>query len=126
MATSYKFNDVKVNRYPRYFNTPNQKGLADKIAALENAETAIVFSSGMAAISNSILSNLKIGDHIILQNDLYGGTRNFIKTELPKFGIEFSFTSGTSSKDFEKEIRKNTKIIYIETPSNPKLKIIDL
>ena len=126
MATSYKFNDVKVNRYPRYFNTPNQKGLADKIAALENAETAIVFSSGMAAISTSILSNLKIGDHIILQNDLYGGTRNFIKTELSKFGIEFSFTSGTSSKDFEKEIRKNTKVIYIETPSNPKLKIIDL
>ena len=126
MATSYKFNDVKVNRYPRYFNTPNQKGLADKIAALENAESAIVFSSGMAAISTSLLSNLKTGDHVILQNDLYGGTRNFIKTELPKFGIEFSFTSDTSPEDFEKEIRKNTKVIYIETPSNPTLKIIDL
>ena len=126
MATSYKFNDVKENQYPRYFNTPNQKALADKIAALENAETAIVFSSGMAAISTSLLSNLKSGDHVILQNDLYGGTRNFIKKEFPKFGIEFSFTCGNSSKDFENEIRKNTKVIYIETPSNPRLKIIDL
>ena len=126
MATSYKFSDVKINRYPRYFNTPNQKGLADKIAALEGAEAAILFSSGMAAISTSLLSYLKSGDHVILQNDLYGGTRNFIKTELPKFGIEFTFTSGISSKDFEKEIRKNTKVIYVETPSNPKLKIIDL
>ena len=126
MATSYKFSDVKINRYPRYFNTPNQKGLADKIATLEGAEAAILFSSGMAAISTSLLSYLKSGDHVILQNDLYGGTRNFIKTEFPKFGIEFSFTSGISSKDFEKKIRKNTKVIYIETPSNPKLKIIDL
>ena len=126
MATSYKFSDVKINRYPRYFNTPNQKGLADKIAALEGAESAILFSSGMAAISTSLLSYLKSGDHVILQNDLYGGTRNFIKTEFPKFGIEFTFTSGISLKDFEKEIRKNTKVIYIETPSNPKLKIIDL
>ena len=126
MATSYKFNDVKENQYPRYFNTPNQKALADKIAALENAETAIIFSSGMAAISTSLLSNLRSGDHVILQNDLYGGTRNFIKKEFPKFGIEFSFTCGNSSKDFEIEIRKNTKVIYIETPSNPTLKIIDL
>ena len=126
MATSYKFNGVKENQYPRYFNTPNQKALADKIATLENGETAIIFSSGMAAISTSLLSNLKSGDHVILQNDLYGGTRNFIKKEFPKFGIEFSFTSGNSSKDFEIEIRKNTKVIYIETPSNPTLKIIDL
>ena len=126
MATSYKFNDVKENQYPRYFNTPNQKGLADKIAALENAESAIIFSSGMAAISTSLLSNLRSGDHVILQNDLYGGTRNFIKKEFPKFGIEFSFTCGNSPKDFENEIRKNTKVIYIETPSNPRLKIIDL
>ena len=63
--------DVKENQYPRYFNTPNQKGLADKIAALEGAETAILFSSGMAAISTSLLSYLKSGDHVILQNDLY-------------------------------------------------------
>ena len=61
MATSYKFSDVKINRYPRYFNTPNQKGLADKIAALEGAEAAILFSSGMAAISTSLLSYLKSG-----------------------------------------------------------------
>ena len=61
MATSYKFNGVKENQYPRYFNTPNQKALADKIATLENGETAIIFSSGMAAISTSLLSNLKSG-----------------------------------------------------------------
>ena len=97
-----------------------------KNSCLEGAESAILFSSGMAAISTSLLSNLKSGDHVVLQNDLYGGTRNFIKKEFPKFGIEFSFTCGNSSKDFEIEIRKNTKVIYIETPSNPTLKIIDL
>ena len=79
MSTSYKFTDVEFNQYPRYFNTPNQIGLAKKIASLEGAEAGLIFSSGMSAISNALLSHLEYGDHVIFQNDLYGGTRNFIK-----------------------------------------------
>ncbi|MFZ8960841.1 MAG: trans-sulfuration enzyme family protein [Flavobacteriaceae bacterium] len=125
-STSYAFNDVEIGQYPRYFNTPNQRGLAEKIAALEGAEAGLIFSSGMAAVSTALLSHLKSGDHVIFQDDLYGGTRNFVKHEFPKFGIEFSFTKGTQIADFENEINKNTKGIYVETPSNPTLKIIDL
>jgi len=125
-STSYDFNNVEISQYPRYFNTPNQRGLAKKIAALEGAEAGMIFGSGMAAISTALMSHLEAGDHVVFQNDLYGGTRNFVKHEFPKFGIEFSFTSGMTPNDFEKEIRKNTKGIYIETPSNPTLKIIDL
>lgn len=125
-STSYAFNNVEISQYPRYFNTPNQRGLAKKIAELEGAEAGMIFGSGMAAISTALMSHLESGDHVVFQNDLYGGTRNFVKHEFPKFGIEFSFTSGMTPNDFEKEIRKNTKGIYIETPSNPTLKIIDL
>ena len=126
MSSSYAFNDVEINQYPRYFNTPNQRGLAQKIAALEGAEAGMIFGSGMAAISTALLSHLKSGDHVVFQDDLYGGTRNFIKHEFPKYGIQYSFTSGIKASDFENEIRDNTQGIYIETPSNPTLKIIDL
>ena len=125
-STSYAFTEVKVGQYPRYFNTPNQRGLSEKIAALEGAEAGMIFGSGMAAISTALLSHLKSGDHVVFQDDLYGGTRNFIKHEFPKYGIEFSFTKGLKPSDFEHEIKENTQGIYIETPSNPTLKIIDL
>jgi len=126
MSTSYAFEDVDVKRYPRYFNTPNQEALCKKIAALEHTEAALIFGSGMAAISTALMAFLKAGDHIVLQQTLYGGTYNLVTEEFHKFGIEYSFTKGWSQKDFEKEIKKNTKVIYIETPSNPLLTITDL
>ena len=125
-STSYAFNDVEINQYPRYFNTPNQRGLCEKVATLEGAESGLIFSSGMAAISTALLSHLKSGDHVIFQDDLYGGTRNFIKKEFSKYGIQYSFAKGIQASDFEAEITSNTRGIYIETPSNPTLKIIDL
>ena len=125
-STSYAFNDVEINQYPRYFNTPNQRVLCEKIAALEGAEAGLIFGSGMAAISTALLSHLQAGDHVIFQDDLYGGTRNFIKKEFGKYGIEYSFSKGLDALDFKAEIRPNTRGIYIETPSNPTLKIIDL
>jgi cystathionine beta-lyase len=125
-STSYTFNDIEISQYPRYFNTPNQRGLCEKIAALEGAESGLIFGSGMAAISTALLAHLQSGDHVIFQNDLYGGTRNFIKKEFPKYGIHYSFTQGLDAADFEAEIKPETKGIYIETPSNPTLKIIDL
>ena len=129
MSTTYPWyggEDAEKKPYPRYFNTPNQEFLSKKIAALENGEKALIFSSGMAAISTSIMANVKSGDHIIFQEDLYGGTRNFIKTEFGKYGIEYSFTKGLDSNHFSDEIKDNTVGIYIESPSNPLLKIVDL
>jgi len=126
LSTSYEFDGVDVKRYPRYFNTPNQTYLSRKIAALEHTETALIFSSGMAAISTMLLAFLRNGDHIVVQNTLYGGTSNFIREEFPKYGVDFTFTNGYKVSDFETAIRKTTKVIYIETPSNPLLTITDI
>ena len=126
MSTSYEFEDVDVKRYPRYFNTPNQEALCKKLAALEHAEAALIFGSGMAAISTALMTFLKSGDHIVLQQTIYGGTYNFAVAQFEKFGIDYSFTTGWSVADFEREIRPNTKVIYIETPSNPLLTITDV
>lgn len=126
MATSYAFDEVGIKRYPRYFNTPNQDYLAKKIAALEHAEAAMIFGSGMAALSTMLLAFLKNGDHIVFQGTLYGGTVSFIREELPKFGIEYTIANGYDVSDLEKAIRPNTKVIHIETPSNPLLTITDL
>ena len=126
MSTSYAYEDVDIKRYPRYFNTPNQEGLCKKIAALEHAESALIFGSGMAAVSTALLAFLKAGDHVVLQQTLYGGTYNLVNEEFTKYGIEFSFTKGWEASDFEAEIKANTKVIYIETPSNPLLTITDM
>lgn len=126
MATSYAFDNVDVKRYPRYFNTPNQEALCLKIAALEHTEDALIFGSGMAAISSALFAFLKQGDHVILQQVIYGGTYNFVVREFEKYGIEYSFTESANLNDFKTLIRPNTKIIYIETPSNPLLGITDL
>ncbi|GGI57687.1 trans-sulfuration enzyme family protein [Winogradskyella haliclonae] len=126
LSSSYEFLDVDVKRYPRYFNTPNQEYLSKKIAALEGTETAMIFGSGMAAISHMFLAFLSKGDHLVVQNTLYGGTVNFIKEEFPKYGIEYTFTNGYEVKDFEAAIQSNTKLIHIETPSNPLLTITNI
>jgi len=126
MATAYAFDGVDVKRYPRYFNTPNQEMLCKKIAALEKTEDAMIFGSGMAAISTALFAFLKTGDHVIIQQVIYGGTYNLIITEFDKYGIEYSFTESDQIEDFKPLIRDNTKVIYIETPSNPLLGITDI
>ena len=126
VSTSYAFDQVDIKRYPRYFNTPNQEALRRKIAALEHTEDALIFGSGMAAISTAMLAFLKKGDHVLIQHVIYGGTYNFIANEFEKYGIEYSYTESDQIEDFEPLIRDNTKIIYIETPSNPLLGITDI
>lgn len=126
LSTSYEFDNVDIKRYPRYFNTPNQEYLAKKIAALEHTEAALIFGSGMAAISHMFLAFLQKGDHIVVQNTLYGGTSNFIREEFHKYGIEYTFTNGYAISDFEAAIQSNTKVIHIETPSNPLLTVTDI
>ncbi len=118
--------DVDVKRYPRYFNTPNQEAVGKKIAALEHTEFAIPFASGMAAISTTLFAFLNHGDHIVLQNEIYGGTFNLVIEEFEKMGIEYSFTDGVEVEHFKAKIQSNTKVIFLETPSNPLLTITDI
>ncbi|SDQ80237.1 trans-sulfuration enzyme family protein [Flagellimonas zhangzhouensis] len=126
MSTSYEFEDVDVKRYPRYYNTPNQEALCKKMAALEHTEAALIFGSGMAAISTALMAFLQAGDHVVLQQTIYGGTYHFAVSQFEKFGISYSFTSGWEVEDFEREIKPNTKVLYLETPSNPLLTITDI
>ncbi|ANH61249.1 trans-sulfuration enzyme family protein [Dokdonia donghaensis] len=126
MSSSYAFMDVDVKRYPRYFNTPNQEGLSKKIAALEKTEAGMIFGSGMAAVSTTLLAFLRSGDHIVLQETLYGGTYNLVVEEFDKYGITYTFTEDLSEAAFAKAITPQTKVIYIETPSNPLMKVTDM
>lgn len=126
MSSSYAYEDVEVKRYPRYFNTPNQEALCRKIARLEKCEAGLIFGSGMAAVSTTMLAFLHKGDHVVLPQTLYGGTYNFVVEEFHKFGIEYSFAEGFSEADFSEKIQKNTKVLFVETPSNPLMRITDL
>lgn len=126
LSSSYAFMDVDVKRYPRYFNTPNQEALCKKIAALEGTEGALIFGSGMAAVSTTLLAFLNHGDHIVLQKTLYGGTYNLVVEEFEKYGINYTFTAGLDEAAFAKAITPQTKVFYIETPSNPLMTITDM
>ena len=126
MSSSYAYEDVAVKRYPRYFNTPNQEALGRKIAALEEKEVGMLFGSGMAAVSACLLSFLHQGDHVVVQHDIYGGTYNFIVEEFEKYGISYDFSEGLSQEGFAAKINERTKVIYVETPSNPLMRIVDL
>ena len=121
-SSSFEYVDMPYIAYPRYFNTPNQKAVVDKLCALENAEQGLVFSSGMAAISTVLFTFLGSGDHAVLQEDIYGGTHHFVTADFERFGIDYTFVSN-NTEDIEKAIRENTRIIFIESPSNPLLKI---
>jgi cystathionine beta-lyase len=126
VTTAYAYHNEGDSPYPRYFNTPNQKHLGDKIARLENAEAGLILGSGMAAVSCAMLSVLKSGDHAIIQDQIYGGTRNFIKKELAGFNIEFDFVNLNDLDAVDALVKDNTKLIYLETPSNPLLELVDI
>ena len=126
LSTAYDYLEVVDHKYPRYFNTPNQLALSKKISSLENCEKSLIFGSGIAAIFASMFSFLKTGDHVVFQSSLYGGTINLILKEFKKFNIEHTLVESLEIEDYKKEIKSNTKLIYIETPSNPLLHLIDL
>lgn len=125
-STAYGYLDTEQRIYPRYFNTPNQESVIQKLMQLENAESGLVFSSGMAAISTVLLTLLNKGDHVIFQNGLYGGTIHFISQDFERLGISYTILSDNSIESFKNAIGDNTKAVYIETPSNPLLSVIDL
>jgi cystathionine beta-lyase len=119
-------NEKDLVRYPRYGNIPTQKAVIDKLIALEYGESGQIFSSGMAAITTTIFALLRSGDHAIFQSGLYGGTQKFINSELEKYGVEKNFVQSNRISDYEKNIKENTKLFYVESPTNPLLDIIDL
>jgi cystathionine beta-lyase len=125
-STSFEYLDLDEAVYPRYFNIPNSEALGEKIAALEKAEKGLVFSSGMAAISSVLFAFLEKGDHAVFQTGLYGGTFHFVTAELERFGIEYDISGDNDTRSFEGLIKENTKLVYIESPSNPLLKITDI
>jgi len=119
--TSY--HDLK---YIRLNNTPNHVALHQKLAALENADAALVTASGMAAISTTLLTVLSSGDHLLTQESLYGGTYDFIVKHINAFGISFDFIDGDDPDSWKRKLRSNTKAIFVETMTNPLLQVADL
>jgi len=124
-SSAHEYLDAEDAAYPRYFNTLNQKVLVRKICDLEGAEDGVVFSSGMAAISSVLLSFLKAGDHVVLQDEIYGGSHAFVGAFFDRFQIEYSFVA-TSAEAIEAAMRSQTRLIFIETPTNPLLGVIDI
>jgi cystathionine beta-lyase/cystathionine gamma-synthase len=120
-ANSY--DDLK---YIRLNNTPNHIALHQKLAALENAEAALVTASGMAAISTTLLSILSHGDHLLAQECLYGGTHDFITKDLETFGISYDFIDGDDPDSWKNKLKPNTKVMYVESMTNPLLQVADL
>jgi cystathionine beta-lyase/cystathionine gamma-synthase len=118
--------DYHAVRYIRLNNTPNHQVLHAKLAALEGAETALVTSSGMAAISTTLLTVLQTGDHILMQDGLYGGTHELARSDLPGFGIEVDFIDANEPDSWKALLRPTTKAIYVESMTNPLLKVGDL
>ena len=117
------YHDVK---YIRLSNTPNHLALHQKLAALENAEAALVMGSGLAAISTTLLTVLSSGDHVLAQDCLYGGTSGFLTHECPSFGIAVDSIDANDPMSWKQKLRPTTRAIYVETMTNPLLDVGDL
>jgi cystathionine beta-lyase/cystathionine gamma-synthase len=113
-------------RYIRLNNTPNHLALHQKLAALEGAEAAIVTASGMAAISTALLAILSAGDHLMIQDCLYGGTHDLVTKDFAGFGLSYDFIDADDPDSWKSKLRRNTKAIYVEAMTNPLLQVADL
>lgn len=111
--------------YTRYGN-PTLSQVESVLASLEGAESALVTGSGMAAVSATVLAIVSQGDHVVAQKNHYGGTLNLLNSFLPRFGVEVTQVDQTDTAAFEKAVRPNTKLILIETPSNPLMTLTDI
>ena len=111
--------------YTRYGN-PTNTVAEETVAKLEGVDAAQTFASGMGAITTTIMALLKAGDHIVAQRDIYGGVTKFLSQWLPKFGIETTFVDTVDYEQHERAVRPNTKLLYLESPTNPTLRVVDL
>ena len=110
--------------YTRYGN-PTNTVAEQTVAELEGVDAALTFSSGMGAITTTILALVKAGDHILAQRDVYGGVTKFLSRWLPKMGIETTFVDTTDYEQHVRAIRPNTKLLHLESPTNPTLRVVD-
>lgn len=113
------------NIYSRFVN-PTVNEFVDKMVALEGADAGVATSTGMSAVFASFMALLKNGDHLVSCDSVFGSTHNIIKKYLPNYGIDYTYVSADKPEEWEAAIRPNTKMIYLETPTNPGLDIIDL
>jgi O-succinylhomoserine sulfhydrylase len=136
LTSSFIFDDAEQGRavfageedgniYSRYSN-PNTTELIDKICMMEGAEAGLVFSSGMAAVFASFAALLKSGDHIVSFRSIFGSTHQLLTQLFPRWGITSTYVDASKPEDLEKAIQPNTKMIFLETPSNPGLELVDL
>jgi cystathionine beta-lyase/cystathionine gamma-synthase len=112
--------------YSRYGNNPNQVELARKYALLEGADSAVFVSSGMGATALAHLAVLRPGDHLISSTWIYGGTQKLFDEELGRYGIDVTYVSPDQVRMWRKSVRKATRAIFVETPTNPLMRVIDL
>jgi cystathionine beta-lyase/cystathionine gamma-synthase len=111
--------------YTRYGN-PTHTVVEAAIAELEGAERALLFASGMSALTTTILALVKSGDHIVAQRDIYGGVTKFLTQWLPKMGVETTLVDTTDYEQHARAIQPNTKLMHLESPTNPTLRVVDL
>lgn len=112
--------------YIRLSTTPNHRVLGERIAALEATEAALVLASGMAAISGSLLTVLSSGDHVLVQDTLYGGTASFVQHDLPRFRIEHSVIDPQDPSSWAAQLKPTTRAMYVESITNPLVQVADL
>lgn len=117
--------EIPGNIYSRYSN-PNTNEFIDKLCKMEGAEDGIATASGMAAMYSSMAALLKSGDHVLACRSVFGSTHQILNTLFPRFGISHSYADITAPETWEAKIQPNTKMIFVETPSNPALDILDL
>lgn len=125
MAAAFADDSLDVNIYSRFSN-PTTDEFIEKIATLEGAEDGVATATGMAAVFGTFMTFLSKGDHIVSSSAVFGSTHTIITKYLPKWGIDYSYFSMNRPEEIEGLIRPNTKMLYVETPSNPGLDIIDL
>jgi cystathionine beta-lyase/cystathionine gamma-synthase len=113
-------------RYPRYGNAPNAEVVQARVAALERAEAAVVLASGMGATACALLALLRPGDHIVASSWVYGGTRQLLEQEFTSLGIEVTLVDPMETRVWRRAIRKQTRVILVETPVNPTCRVLDL
>ncbi|MFN8580619.1 MAG: aminotransferase class I/II-fold pyridoxal phosphate-dependent enzyme [Gemmatimonadaceae bacterium] len=112
--------------YPRYGNTPNADSVQRRLAAIEGAEAALVLSSGMGATACALLALLRPGDHLLASKWLYGGVRRLLQTEFATLGIHVTFVDPMETRGWRRRLRQDTRAIFVETPTNPTCRVLDL
>lgn len=113
------------HNYSRFAN-PTVDMFQDRMALLEGAEAARAFASGMSAVTNAVMSQVRAGDHIVAARALFGGCRYVVEDLMPRFGVPSTLVDGRAPENFARAMQPNTKVIFIETPTNPTLELVDI